>query len=38
MIINCNINTDISVNNLMDLKKLKVFEQESNIKINRSEF
>lgn len=37
MIINCNINTDISVNNLMDLKKLKVFEQESNIKINRSE-
>lgn len=36
MIINCNINTDISVNNLMDLNKIKVFEQESNIKINRS--
>lgn len=36
MIINCNINTDISVNNLMDLNKLKIFEEESNIKVNRS--
>lgn len=37
MIINCNINTDISVRNLMDLKKLKSFEKESKIKINRSQ-
>lgn len=37
MIINYSINTDISVNNLMDLKKLKGFEEETNIKINKNE-
>ena len=36
IIFNCIINTDISVNNLMDLNKLKIFEEESNIKVNRS--
>lgn len=36
MIINCSINTDISVNNLMELKKLKNFEEESKIRLNRS--
>lgn len=37
MILNYNINTDISVNNLMDLNKLKSFEDESNLKVNASE-
>lgn len=37
MIINCNINTDVSVNNLMDLHKLKVLEEEKTIKLNVSE-
>ena len=36
MILNYEILTDISVNNLMDLRKLKQFEEESNLKINLS--
>ncbi len=34
MILNYDIYTDISVNNLMDLKKLKYYEEETNLKIN----
>ncbi|NLW14633.1 MAG: IS21 family transposase [Erysipelothrix sp.] len=36
MILNYEILTDISVNSLMDLGKLKQFEEESNLKINIS--
>lgn len=37
MILNYDITTDLSVNTLMDLNKLKKFESESNIKINVSD-
>lgn len=37
MIINCNINTDVSVKSLMDLNKLKMLEEEKVIKLNVSE-
>ena len=37
MIINCSINTDVSINNLMDLHKLKVLEEEKVIKLNVSQ-
>ncbi len=33
---NCNITTDISIHSVMDLKKLKVFEEETSLKVNRS--
>lgn len=37
MILNYDIYTDITVNNLMDLKKLKYYEEETNLKINASD-
>lgn len=37
MILNHDIITDININSLTDLNKLKHLEEESNLKINRSE-
>lgn len=37
MILNYEISTNISINNLMDLNKLKALEKESNLKVNKRE-
>ena len=36
MLVNYEITTDLSINSLMDLKKLKMFEEESKLKVNKS--
>ncbi|MEG0408573.1 MAG: hypothetical protein RR623_06830 [Bacilli bacterium] len=37
MLLNYELSTNLKISTLMDLNKLKKFEEESNLKVNRSQ-